>query len=116
MTLRSHSTTNRHSRRSELARLRDLLQGLEQSEPAMASPLEVMARALSLLKGRAFKWDEDLLDSAICAYIAYYAWYRGPGGYEVYGDPTRVYILVPMTAWMRQRLAEQSQLMVKSVR
>lgn len=43
------------SRRCELRRLRDLLQGLEQSEPAMSSPLEVMAHPLSLLRGRAFK-------------------------------------------------------------
>lgn len=48
------------SRRSELARLRDLLQGLEHSEPAMSSPLAVMARPLSSLRGRAFKWYEDL--------------------------------------------------------
>jgi predicted RNase H-like nuclease len=36
--------------------------------------------------------------------MAYYAWYWGPAGYEVYGDMTHGYILVPMTEWLRRRL------------
>ena len=94
------------ARRCELARLRDLLRGLEQGEPAMSSPVEVMERDLHRLEGGAFKRYEDLLDAAVCAYIACYAWYWGPAGHEVYGDTTLGYILVPVTKWLRERLAK----------
>nr|MBC7244221.1 DUF429 domain-containing protein [Chloroflexota bacterium] len=94
------------SRRSALARLRDSIASLEQQEPAMRSPSGVMNRDLNGLRGIALKHYEDLLDAAICAYIAYYAWYWGPTGYQVYGDTIQGYILVPMTDWMRQRLAQ----------
>jgi predicted RNase H-like nuclease len=83
------------SRRSELARLREFLRGLASAEPAMSSPVSIMDRTVGSLAGSAFKHYEDLLDSALCAYIAYYAWYWGPAGYQVYGDTTRGYILVP---------------------
>jgi predicted RNase H-like nuclease len=94
------------SRRRELARLRTYLIGLEGHEPAMISPHAVADRDLGALRGAALKRYEDLLDAAVCAYIAYYAWYWGPQGYQVYGDTTQGYILVPMTKWMRQRLAK----------
>ena len=93
-------------RRRELARLRACLVGLEGHEPAVSSPPAVTDRDLNALRGTALKRYEDLLDAAICAYIAYYAWYWGPQGYEVYGDTTRGYILVPMTEWIRERLAK----------
>jgi len=84
-------------RRSELTRLRDCLIDLQQHEPAMSMPTRVANRHIDVLKGVGFKRYEDLLDAATCAYIAYYAWYWGPTGYQVYGDTTRGYILVPMT-------------------
>lgn len=95
-------------RRSELTRLRDLLTSLREREPAMFIPATVAHRRIGTLRGIAFKRYEDLLDATICAYIAYYAWYWGPGGYEVYGDMSTGYILVPVTEWMRQRLAQGS--------
>lgn len=94
-------------RRTELARLRDHLGSLQQREPAMSLPESVVQRDIDVLKGAAFKRFEDLLDAAVCAYIAQYAWYWGPSGYHVYGDTARGYILVPMTRWMRERLAER---------
>ena len=96
------------SRRSELSRLRNHLIGLEQCEPAMSSPPAVTDRDIHTLHGTTLKHYEDLLDAAICAYIAYYVWYWGPAGYQVYGDTTQGYILVPMTEWMRKRLAEHA--------
>ncbi len=92
-------------RRSELARLQHYLIGLQHGTPAMSSPPAVADRDPSALRGAAFKRCEDLLDAATCAYIAYYAWYWGPTGYQVYGDTTQGYILVPMTRRMRERLA-----------
>ncbi len=91
-------------RRSELTRLRDLLASLKDRHPAMFMPATVTHRHIDALRGVAFKRYEDLLDAAICAYIACYAWYWGPGSYEVYGDISTGYILVPMTEWMRERL------------
>jgi predicted RNase H-like nuclease len=82
-------------RRSELTRLRGLLQGLGAAEPAMFCPASIMNRTMDCLAASALKRYEDLLDSALCAYIACFAWYWGPAGYRVYGDTTRGYILVP---------------------
>ena len=96
-------------RRSELARLRDCLASLERYEPAMHIPPAVSTRDLHALRGAALKCYEDLLDAAICAYIAYYAWYFGPQGYQVYGNTTQGYILVPMTAWMRELLVKDAE-------
>jgi len=93
------------ARRSELERLRNCLRSLEKGEPAALIPPEIVAVDIGGLRGSAVKRYEDLLDAAVCAYIAYYAWYWGPAGYEVYGDTTNGYILVPMTDWMRERLA-----------
>ncbi|MGC8786691.1 MAG: DUF429 domain-containing protein, partial [Anaerolineae bacterium] len=106
-TIRYKARPNRSldSQRGELARLREYIAHLEHCEPAMLSPPEVIARDLSKLHGKSLKHYEDLLDAAICAYIAFYAWYWGPAGYQVYGDMTTGYILIPMTDWMRQRLA-----------
>jgi predicted RNase H-like nuclease len=93
-------------RRQELSRPRDELLNLRNAEAAMLSPVDVATRDLEVLRGRGFKRFEDLLDAAVCAYIAYHAWYWGPQGYEVYGDMSCGYILVPMTQRMRHRLAE----------
>jgi predicted RNase H-like nuclease len=94
-------------RRSELTRLRDHLGTLQHAEPAMSLPTAVAQRDIGVLKGAAFKRYEDLLDAAVCAYIALYVWYWGAGGYHVYGDTACGYIVVPMTQWMRERLAER---------
>jgi predicted RNase H-like nuclease len=93
-------------RRQQLSRLRDELLTLSDAEPAMHVTVDVTTRELGALRGRRFKRFEDLLDAAVCAYTAYHAWYWGPQGYEVYGDTSCGYILVPMTQRMRHRLAE----------
>ncbi len=95
-------------RRSELTRLRDLLAGLKDGKPAVSMPETVRHRRIDVLRGLALKRYEDLLDATVCAYIVYYAWYWGPGRYEVYGNMGTGYILVPVTEWMRQRLAQGS--------
>jgi len=95
-------------RRRELARLRDHLVSLEGHEPAMSTPPVVTGRDLDPLRGSALKRYEDLLDAAICAYIAYYAWYWGPQGYQVYGDTSQGHILVPMTRWLRELLVKHA--------
>jgi len=95
-------------RRGQLKRLRHHLVSLEHSEPAMTMPPLVKSKRLGKLAAADLKRYEDLLDAAICAYIAYYAWYWGPPGYRVYGDLAQGYILVPMTAWMLTRLQAEA--------
>ncbi|MBM4431409.1 MAG: DUF429 domain-containing protein [Chloroflexi bacterium] len=94
-------------RQRELARLLAHLQTLSSGEPGMDMPVSVIRQDVSALQGTRFKYYEDLLDAAVCAYIAYYAWYWGPAGYRVYGDLRYGYILVPMTEWLRRRLTQQ---------
>jgi len=93
----------------ELERLRRGLIALQQAEPALHLPPEITQVDVPSLQGGAFKRYEDRLDGAVCAYIAYHAWYWGPQGYEVYAgdppDPSKGYILVPMTDWLRGLLA-----------
>lgn len=96
-------------RRRELRRLRDYLRGLERAEPALHIPAAIASAQLEDLGPAALKRHEDLLDAIVCAYIAYYAWYWGPPGYQVYGDTTLGYILVPMTLWMRERLQRDTR-------
>jgi len=97
-------------RQAELERLRALLLGLEQAEPSVSMPSAVANEDIPRLNGVAFKRHEDLLDAAMCAYIACYAWYWGTTGYRVYGNMTQGYILVPMTQWMKERLETFDQL------
>jgi predicted RNase H-like nuclease len=92
-------------RRAEMGKLQAHLASLQQHRPAMSLPQPIANRDLHTLRGSSLKQYEDLLDAAVCAYVAYYAWYWGPEGYQVYGDTTLGYILVPMTDWIRQLLA-----------
>lgn len=101
---RNHRTVE--SRRSELGKLQTHLANLQHHRPAMFLPEPIIDKDLRALRGRALKHHEDLLDAAVCAYIAYHAWYWGPTGYQVYGDTAHGYILVPMTHWIRQLLAQ----------
>jgi len=91
-------------RRQELGRLRDHLLHLSQAEPSMSCPVKVATRDLNALRGQHLKHYEDLLDAAVCAYTAYFAWYWGCHGYHIYGDTRSGYILVPVTPTMRKRL------------
>lgn len=95
-------------RRKELARLRQYLMDLTHAQPAMSTKASVANRDIDALRGQALKCYEDLLDATICAYIAFYAWFWGPSRSEVYGDTAHGYVLIPMTKWMRKRLAQET--------
>ena len=96
-------------RQRELRRLRDHLLSLDSAKPAMTTPHEIATTDLGRLHAAALKRHEDLLDAAICAYVAYYAWYWGPQGYHVYGDAVQGYILVPLTASIFARLEQSAR-------
>jgi histidinol-phosphate phosphatase family protein len=106
---KSRAGRNYATRRAELARLYNLLAGLQSAEPPLRLPADLQQLHSSALRGRAFKAAEDTLDAIVCAYAARYAWWHGPRGYAVYGlgmgdDPaTTGHILVPMppAAWER---------------
>jgi predicted RNase H-like nuclease len=76
-------------------------------EPRVDWPPELVGRDVVGMRGRALKAFEDLLDAAMCAYIAYYCWYWGPTGYRIFGDPGGAHVVVPLTAWMRERIQTQ---------
>jgi predicted RNase H-like nuclease len=91
----------------ELDRLRTSLLSLQ--DPAIHDvPSTVRYTHIEALRGAQRKHYEDLLDAAVCAYTAAYAWFHGPAGYRVYGDTTNGYILTPMTNWLRVLLGERA--------
>jgi predicted RNase H-like nuclease len=83
-------------RQKELGRLQAFIRKLKQATPALEVDKSLFHNPDSLY-GRAFKVHEDLLDSILCAYIAYHAWYWGPEGYRIFGEENwkEGYILVP---------------------
>lgn len=97
------------SRWQALSRLRDHLAALAAAEPPLHLPPALADLSIHGLRGRAFKEAEDLLDAAVCAYGALYAWHHGPRRYAVFGPQgiaspaDEGHILVPMTpsAWTR---------------
>ena len=88
----------------ELARLRDYLSSLTDTDPPLHLTSDLAEKPIQGLRGRSFKQAEDLLDALVCAYSAAYAWHNGPRGYAVYGNPTQGHILVPMTPHMWSRI------------
>jgi histidinol-phosphate phosphatase family protein len=105
-------------RRTELARLRDLLIELSAAEPPLRLPNSIACLPIEELRGKAFKEAEDLLDAIVCAYSVLYAWHYGPRGFAIYGPENpgqsteEGHILVPMKASMWQRLKRPRLLML----
>lgn len=51
---------------------------------------------LALHRGAALKAHEDQLDAIACAFAGYQAWRHGPGSFQVFGDASDGYIVVPI--------------------
>lgn len=95
------------TRWSEMSRYQKLLRGLRQATPALEGTEELLTGTnVRTLRGSALKAYEDRLDAVVCAYIASYLWYHGPGVARVYGTMAEGHILVPVTPEMAQRLPE----------
>jgi histidinol-phosphate phosphatase family protein len=88
----------------ELARLRDCLSSLAETDPPLHLTPDLAKMSIQGLRGRSFKQAEDLFDALVCAYSALYAWHNSPRGYAVYGNATQGHILVPMTPPMWSRI------------
>jgi predicted RNase H-like nuclease len=70
------------------------LKSLEKRNPSLILPHDIINTNVRVLKGKALKRYEDLLDAIFCAYIAYYYWYE-PGTCSVIGDLKDGYIVTP---------------------
>lgn len=79
-----------------LGRFLSHLQALREPTFAPGALAPFAAELTPTLRGNALKGWEDRLDALMCAYIAAYAWWWGPARTEVFGDPVRGSILVPM--------------------
>lgn len=71
------------------------LKSLETREPSLILPHDIINTNVRVLKGKALKRYEDLLDAIFCAYIAYYYWYE-LGTCSVIGDLKDGYIVTPV--------------------
>jgi predicted RNase H-like nuclease len=71
------------------------LKSLENRDPSLNLPNDIINTNVRALKGKALKQYEDLLDAIFCAYTAYYYWYE-PGTCSVIGDLKDGYIVTPV--------------------
>lgn len=87
---------NRETRLPELARYRHHLLALQHRDPGLNLPHRLAEQPIHLLRGRALKAYEDVLDAFLCAYIGGYFWRHGPAATQVFGDLAQGHILVPI--------------------
>jgi predicted RNase H-like nuclease len=74
-----------------------LLLSLQDFEPRLKLPSALLSRDVNTMKGASLKCYEDLLDSIICAYVAYYCWYWGAEKSQVFGDISNGHIVIPLS-------------------
>ncbi len=83
---------------SEWEIYRARLRSLECREPVLKFSPEVNKQIgidVTEFKGGRYKQFDDLLDGILCAYLAYYFWYRGEDGCWVVGDLETGYVTLP---------------------
>lgn len=72
-------------------------------EPRLLIPPALLNRdTREIMGGVALKQYEDLLDSILCAYVAFYYWWWGTERSFVFGDMANGYIVTPITAALHQ--------------
>ncbi len=82
------------------------LKTLEKADPALILPKEITRKNVRKLRAKALKDFEDVLDSVLCAYIAYYCWAH-PEAYAVLGDMQKGYIMTPIFEHMKKQLEDE---------
>jgi predicted RNase H-like nuclease len=98
---------------NEFKKYQKHLYNLKNQKPALVLPAEIIKKKVEKLKGKALKDFEDILDSILCAYLAYYAWHS-PEKCEVLGDMKQGYIMTPVHEHMKDILkGKQSQTKLK---
>lgn len=81
-------------RASELDKLKNHLIDLEQANPKLTLDQKIIDTNIFELKGKKLKDFEDVLDSIVCAYIAYYAYNTKKT--KIFGNLSDGYILTPL--------------------
>lgn len=81
-------------RKKGLCELQKWILTLRDAEPSLYIKESFLSK-INALSGKELKKYEDFLDSILCAYIVYYAWYWGKSSYEIYGNAKEGCILVP---------------------
>jgi predicted RNase H-like nuclease len=92
-------------RRKEFKKYQSRLKGLQDANPSLTLPKEILFKNLNNLKAQGLKGYEDVLDAIFCAYIAYYNWCF-PEKCAVLGDMERGYISTPVFSRMKTQLEE----------
>lgn len=92
---------------AELERYQALLGTLQDGDPPLRDPNEILQAHFAGVKGKSLKAMEDRLDAITCAYIAAYLWRYGPAGAIVYGTLADGHIIVPRR--LRDAHAQVSQ-------
>ena len=83
------------ARRRGLVKLGELLsQRLPRAQPSLVGT-DALVLQVEVLRGRALKSYEDVLDAAFCSYLALNLWSLGPAGNEMIGDLETGYIVNP---------------------
>ncbi len=68
------------------------------TQPRLIIPAEILSKDTRLLRGKALKQYEDLLDAVMCAYIAFYYWWWGVEKCRVFGSIAEGHIVTPFFA------------------
>ncbi|MBW3016758.1 DUF429 domain-containing protein [Candidatus Woesearchaeota archaeon] len=86
---------------NEFKKYQNHLSSLAAAKPALEIPAAILGQEMKKLKGKALKQYEDLLDSIMCSYIAFYYWQWGMEKCSVLGDMKNGYILTPVFRHMK---------------
>ena len=90
---------------AEFERYRSHLKALENANPSLILPDELLEGDIKELRAGKLKDYEDTLDAVFCAYIAYYCW-SNPENCAVLGSLEDGYILTPIFDFMKQQLRD----------
>lgn len=80
----------------ELKKYQEHIASLQNYDPSLDIPEELVGSIVTRLKGKALKSYEDLLDSVLCAYIGHYCWTHGRERCAVFGTLDGGCILTPV--------------------
>jgi predicted RNase H-like nuclease len=96
----------------EYKRYQKLLMSLDNLIPKLKINKELLNLDITKLRGNKLKQYEDLLDSIMCTYIAFYYWYWGEKKCAVLGDMKHGYIVTPIKEDMKKLLKINNSLII----
>lgn len=99
----------------EFQRFQKNIKNLSKEEPPLITP-KLLEKDVTELKGKSLKEYEDILDSIICAYVAYYYWYWGKEKCAILGSMEEGYILTPVFDYMKKKLNQKQSKLNKYIK